>query len=62
MTNYQPRRSGTRGPRERFACRDCGRITSKAGLVWYAYLPDADKRTGHGWALRCRAACEAVTR
>lgn len=57
MTNYQPRRSGTTGQRERFACRDCGRIMSKAGLVWYATRPDADKRTGFGWAMRCRASC-----
>lgn len=56
-TNYQPRRTGTKGPRETFACRECGHIASKAGLVWFAYLADADKRTGYGWALRCRTAC-----
>lgn len=61
MTNYQPRRSGTRGPRERYACRECGRLSSKSGLVWFATRADADKRTGDGWAMRCKATCQTVT-
>lgn len=62
MTNYQPRRTGTKGQRERFACRQCGKIASMAGLVWYISNAEiADKRTGAGWDLRCRTAEKCVS-